>query len=144
MSLILWSRDGGVADEAIAGALDAMDLRARKAGWHPSFVVEGIAIGGCIDAFGTSRQGMFRRSAHAHTHARSPNRGWLCFRSAKRERVIGRSGRPTRLFWHEWAHIAANDGHTARFVQLLHDVGQHAEAKASTRALVADIHRGAA
>jgi hypothetical protein len=66
----------------------------------------GLFVGGCVERGDGSS---FRRRAHAHTHKTDPHRGWVCVRSAKR--LMTPSGKPSRLMWHEYAHITLGHGH---------------------------------
>jgi len=67
--------------------------------------LKGVFVGGCIDRGDGSS---FRAKAHAHT--KEPNQGWICVRSAKRLYVQG-TNRPSKLMWHELAHILIGHGH---------------------------------
>lgn len=66
--------------------------------------IVGIFVGGCVSKGVGSR---FRARAHAHTE--DPDRGWVCFLSEKR--VWMSDGRPSRILWHEYAHITTGRGH---------------------------------
>jgi hypothetical protein len=66
--------------------------------------VLGLFVGGCVDRGDGSR---FRRRAHAHTTG--SNKGWVCVLSAKR--LTTESGTPSRIMWHEYAHILTGHGH---------------------------------
>jgi hypothetical protein len=70
---------------------------------YPAF--KGVFVGGCIDRGDGSS---FRAKGHAHT--KEPNHGWICVRSAKRLYVRG-TNRPSKLMWHELAHILTGHGH---------------------------------
>ena len=70
---------------------------------YPEF--KGVFVGGCVDRGDGSS---FRAKAHAHT--KEPNKGWICVRSAKRLYVQG-TNRPSKLMWHELAHILTGHGH---------------------------------
>lgn len=122
MARIAWTpEDGGI----VASAIRDMEIRAASKG-HQVHAVAGISLEGCIEAVGTERQGSFRRSAHAHCAKSDPFRGWICFRAHSLNRVVTTAANPTRLFWHEWAHIATWQGHTERFRRLLIDCGREA------------------
>ena len=70
---------------------EAIDERINKYGVR-------LYVGGCIDR---GEGSSFRRKAHAHVS--DPNKGWICFRS--RKRVYSSNGKPSRLVWHEIAHL---------------------------------------
>jgi len=75
-----------------------------------------VFVGGCIERGDGSS---FRAMAHAHTMDDDPNKGWVCFRSAKR--LFTPAGKPSRLLWHEIAHCLISGGHyhDATFVRML-------------------------
>lgn len=56
-----------------------------------------LFVGGCVERGDGSS---FRRRAHAHVEGQ--HKGWICIRSWRR--VLGSTGRPSRLVWHEVAH----------------------------------------
>ena len=91
--------------------------------------VAGVSLGGCCTAFGTERVGAMRNPAHAHTSAKSEWRGWICFKSAKPERVRTATGRPTTLLIHEVGHIVTWAGHTVKWIAAVKALGAPAEAK---------------
>jgi len=71
-------------------------------------------VGGCVERGDGSS---FRRKAHAHNGERSdPYFGWICIRSHRR--VLTPRGQPSRLVWHEVAHILTRQGHTARWREM--------------------------
>ncbi len=92
---------------------------------YPEF--RGVFVGGCVDRGDGSS---FRAKAHAHT--KEPNQGWICVRSAKRLYVPG-TDRPSKLMWHELAHILTGHGHDdtwRREVKRLGGTIHHWETKA--------------
>ena len=62
--------------------------------------VAGIFVGGCVKRGLASS---FRAKGHAHNERTDPHLGWICIRSARR--VWTDAGKPTRLLWHEYAHV---------------------------------------
>lgn len=56
-----------------------------------------LFVGGCVERGDGSS---FRRRAHAHVVGQ--DKGWICIRSWRR--ILGSTGRPSRLIWHEVAH----------------------------------------
>lgn len=105
-------------------------------GPEPRNPVAGIAVGGCVEAIGTGREGAFRRSAHAHTTG--DWRGWICVRSRRPERLVTATGRPSRLLIHEVAHIATRTGHDARWRAMVARLGAPSEAQRTRRRSTSD------
>lgn len=62
--------------------------------------VAGIFVGGCVKRGLASS---FRARGHAHNERKDSHLGWICIRS--KHRVYTDAMRPTRLLWHEYAHI---------------------------------------
>jgi hypothetical protein len=100
--------------------------------------VVGLFIGGCVQrGVGSS----FRHQAHAHTSG--PDKGWICVRSHRRLFAATRQAdgswattkRPSRLMWHEYAHILTGTGHDERWRRQMRELGQPIPAryKAKTR-----------
>lgn len=116
----------------MAEAYDSPELRAaveklvvRSGRPGPEMVT--VSLGGCVDAWGTSRIGAMRRRAHAHTHGRYF--GTICFKSSKPAKLVTATGQPTRLLAHEWAHLAVKAGHTAAWRELMRKLGHPAVAR---------------
>jgi len=84
--------------------------------------LKGLFVGGCV-ARGDGSS--FRARAHAHTLP-SDYKGWVCVRAA--HRVLTPSGRPSRLMWHEYAHITTGHGHDAVWRERITEYGFPAEA----------------
>lgn len=91
--------------------------------------VTGLFIGGCI-ARGVGSA--FRAQAHTHIARTDPHRGWICVRSHRRLYAAARNpdgtwtttDKPSRLMWHEYAHILTGTGHDDRWRQAMRDLGQ--------------------
>ena len=81
--------------------------------------LKGIFVGGCVDR---GEGSSFRAQAHAHTSKTDKNYHWICVRSAKR--LYMSDGRPSRLLWHELAHIITDHGHDDKWRAEMKRLGQ--------------------
>ena len=89
--------------------------------------VKALFVGGCVErGVGSS----FR--AQAHAHVTGAHAGWICVRSHWRiyaatrnpDGTWGTSARPSRLMWHEYAHIVTGHGHDDRWRATMRQFGQ--------------------
>lgn len=86
--------------------------------------VKGIYVGGCVKrGLGSS----FRAKAHAHNEKADKYFGWICVRSIKRigEAQGQRITNPSRLLWHEYAHILTpNHSHDDTWRKKMREMAQ--------------------
>ena len=80
--------------------------------------IAAVIAGGCVE--GGRR---FRRRAHAHNHKTDKHFGTICFLG--RSNIWTARGEPSRVFWHEYAHILTpNHSHDDVWRAKMRDLGQ--------------------
>lgn len=100
--------------------------------------VAGVYVGGCVATDG----GRFRRQAHAHNQRGDRHFGWICILSQRKlygqtrsaDGVWTPTDRPSRLMWHEYAHILTpSHGHDDTWRAMMHRLGQPLPARYKKR-----------
>ena len=104
---------------------DNMNLR-----WPEYPEVKGVFVGGCVER---GEGSSFRAKAHAHYVYHKSSDHWICVRSAKRIGQIvlnssegwdGEITKPSRLMYHELAHILTDHGHDDIWRKKMQELGQ--------------------
>lgn len=106
---------------------DILDQWAER--WPEWATPVGLFVGGCRERGIGSR---FRHQAHAHTAPGDDFHGWICVLSHRR--LFGQSRdidglwttteNPSRVMWHELAHILTGHGHDDVWRAKMRELGQ--------------------
>jgi hypothetical protein len=81
--------------------------------------IVGIHIGGCIHHFGRWHLGNGMNGAEAHAHIQCDRyRGWICYTSP----TIFFDPQYEWVFWHEYAHILADQFHTPKWRRIMREL----------------------
>jgi len=91
-------------------------------------VCRGVFVGSCVRGHGRDAVSTRSVDAHAHNWRGDDFYGWICVSSERR--LFTPTGAPTRVMWHEYAHLLVPDAnHGRRWRKVMSELGWPSEAR---------------